>query len=142
MTVPPGAVGIASTIRGASFTKSVSRFETVLNRYHRDLVLRQMLLKRELKVAVHGQEDIELERRSTEEFAVRNPSPPQIRDGPNAKEGELAGEASIDALIKQNLQAASITAREAPRSSRATTFARDTEGKPSRNASIVSPPSR
>jgi len=99
-----------------------------------------MLLER--KVTVDRQEDIELECRSAKEFAIRNPSPPEIYDGTNAKGGELAGEASIDALIEQDLQAASITAREAPRSSKATTFARDTEGKPSRNESIVSPPSR
>ena len=57
------------------------------------------------------------------------------------REGQVFRQSAINTLVEQEFQAASVTASFAPRSRKAMTCSRETDGKPSRKSSMVSPAS-
>src|SRR5687768_1293226 len=98
-----------------------------------------MLLERQ--IAIDRDENVELSLGQREQLAVGD-ADPSARDGcVNLDRAEMLGESAIDTLVEQYLQAASLTARLAARSRKATTCWRVTEGKPRRKSSMVSPAS-
>ena len=100
---------------------------------------RQILLKG--KVAVDGDEDVELGLRSPEELAILQRSPASLWHCLHVVSLDVAREAPIDALVEKHPHDAFEIIRAVASSRKATTCSRLTVGNPARKSSIVSPPS-
>ena len=90
-----------------------------MNQDDRDGEFREVLLKG--KVLIDCDEHVELRLRQSKQLAVGNTFPTPTQHGLRLKARNVVGEASVDALVQQDPQAAAVTARSAAFSRNCTT---------------------
>ena len=94
------------------------------------------------KVAIGGDQGIELVLSAAQEVAILERSPARFRDRLDVMSLDVRREAPVDALVETHPHDALETIRAVASSRKATTCSRLTVGTPVRKSSIVSPPSR
>ena len=102
--------------------------------------LREMLLKGE--VAVNRHEDVELFLRASEELSNLDTGPAGLRNRDYLMAFDFLGQSAVDTLVEKDVHEAIGSIRAFASSRKAITCSRETVGKPSRNSSIVCPPSK
>ena len=90
---------------------------------------------------INRHKDIELRLRESEQLAVLDTGPAGLRHRNHVTALDLFGQSTVDTLVEKKLHDATGIIRAFASSRKAITCSRVTVGNPSRNSSMVCPPS-
>ena len=98
------------------------------------------MLKRQ--IAVNGDEDVDLPRRKSEQFAISNRCPTHLLCGLDLVIDDVTSQPPVDTFVEEDFHETDSISRSFACSRNAMTCSRVTDGKPSRNSSMESPASK